>query len=254
MHKNQILLMLLIYSVGQSGIFFLPSNLSAQKTDEQVSVLREIVKNMVKLPGGSFTMGDDLGESHEKPARRVAVGPFLISKYEVTQRQYEIIMGHNPSYFKGNSKLPVEMVTWQDCKEFVKRLNQLEGKELFRLPTEKEWEYACRAGTTTFFYFGTVHGYEVKPLGEYAWHQGNSGNKTHPVGQRKPNPWGLFDMHGNVWEWCEGSYGYPQGVVPIIRGGAYNEYAAQLESARRGYMDAKMRKTNVGLRLVRTNQ
>jgi len=241
--KIYTIIILPIASLVLLNVLLMENHLFAENTSKQLKVLKEIAGNMVRLPGGWFTMGNYLGEMDERPARQVKVEPFLISKYEVTQGQYEAIMGSNPSYFKGNPKLPVECVTWHDCQKFIDKLNTLVGKKVYRLPTEAEWEYACRAGTTTEFSFGDVVGYEVKPLSEYAWHKGNSNNKTHPVGQLKPNRWGLYDMHGNVWEWTQSKR---------FRGGGFNEYAAGLRSSKRGglYFSDDYRGTNMGFRLA----
>jgi formylglycine-generating enzyme required for sulfatase activity len=151
---------------------------------------------MVDIPAGKFNMGSNENEN-EKPIHEVIVPAFQIGKYPVTQAQYQAVMGYNPSRFSGNPQNPVETINWFDAQEFCEKLSQLTGKN-YRLPTEAEWEYACRAGTKTRFSFGD----DKEQLGDYAWVDGNSNNTTHPVGEKRPNPWGIYDMHGNVWEWC----------------------------------------------------
>ena len=155
----------------------------------------------VWIEPGTFLMGAaDLGfTEHEVTISR----GFYLGKYEITQGQWESVMGSNPSYFGGSNR-PVEQVSWNDVQEFIGRLNEAAGEEVYRLPTEAEWEYACRAGTTTRWSFGDDEG----QLGEYAWYTGNnSPYGTKEVGTKRPNPWGLYDMHGNVWEWCQDWYG-----------------------------------------------
>jgi formylglycine-generating enzyme required for sulfatase activity len=184
-----------------------PTSPSESAANPPASAARERITNIigmefVLIPAGSFTMGDD-GESaddDEKPRHRVTISqPFYLGKYEVTQMQWAVVMGNNPSRFKELSN-PVENVSWNDVQEFIRRLNQmLLGARKYRLPTEAEWEYAARAGTTSAYSFGDDAG----NLYRYAWYKGNSEDKTHPVGQRDPNAWGLHDMHGNVWEWVE---------------------------------------------------
>ena len=122
--------------------------------------------------------------------------PFYLGVYQVTQAEYQMVMGENPSHFHGETR-PVERVSWAEAEAFCAKLSELE-KTHYRLPTEAEWEYACRAGSKNEYCFGD----DLRRLNYYAWHEGNSGAATHPVGTRKPNAWGFYDLHGNVWEWC----------------------------------------------------
>jgi len=156
---------------------------------------------MVLIPAGEFMMGspgwDNAFNDDEKPRHQVRITkPFYLGKYEVTQEQWQVVMGSNSSYSKGPKK-PVDNVTWEGCQKFVDKLNEKfgAGRGKFQLPTEAQWEYACRAGSTTRYCYGD----DESGLREYAWYGGGS---PHPVGQKKPNAWGLYDMHGNAWEWC----------------------------------------------------
>jgi formylglycine-generating enzyme required for sulfatase activity len=186
--------------------------------------------------------------------------PFYIGKYEVTQEVWEKVMGTNPSNFKG-AKHPVENISDYDCQLFVETLNGL-GKEpeVFRLPTEAEWEWACRAGTRTRFCFGD----EESGLADYGWYRGNSGETTHPVGEKKPNAWGLYDCHGNGWELCGDRAGkYVRGWWPkadptgpvtgaglVVRGGSWTYAARNCRSAYRGVYDLACGPDSIGFRLV----
>ena len=176
---------------------------------------------LVLLPGGSFQMGST-ESSREQPIHTVHVPRFAIGKYPVTQAEWKKVMGNynNPSRFTGDDRHPVEHVSWDDAQGFIQKLNRLTG-HTHRLPSEAEWEYACRAGSNGRWCFGD----DESQLEQHAWYDGNSGRQTHPVGQKKPNAWGLYDMHGNVWEWCEdrwhGNYqGAPSDGRAWVEGGS----------------------------------
>jgi formylglycine-generating enzyme required for sulfatase activity len=233
----------------------------------------------VLIPAGEFIMGSPEAERQaalaemkdgwekdriptESPQHKVKInGPFYLGKYEVTQAQWQAVIGNNPSKYQGPTN-PVEQVSWEDIQPFLAKLNTLfERKGMrFTLPTEAQWEYACRAGTTTAFCFGD----DAALLNEYGWYTSNSGRKTHPVGQGKPNAWGLFDMHGNVWEWCADWYGEdyyaqsapvdpvgpPGGSGRVFRGGAWDRAPGLCRAAFR-YLDGPgHRFGNLGFRLA----
>lgn len=218
---------------------------------------------MVLLKAGSFTMGspanDPDRDSDELPQHTVTLTyDFYIGKYEITQAQWEAVMGSNPSTFPGRPDNPVDQLSYRDGLEFIRRLNQKYlGK--FRHPTEAEWEYACRAGTTTRFYWGN----DTREIDAHAWYQGNTAS-TMPVGSLAPNVWGLHDMAGNVFEWCSdwmGPYpaaaqtnpvGPPSGFYRILRGGSWFHEAKLCRSASRFAVSGDVRFRYYGLRLVRT--
>jgi formylglycine-generating enzyme len=201
----------------------------------------------VFIKGGCYQRGDTFGDgdSDEKPVHEVCVDDFFMGKYEVTQGQWKGVMGSNPSSFNNcGSNCPVERISWNDVQEFISRLNQRSGKR-FRLPTEAEWEYAARSGGKREKWSGTSSEGE---LGEYAWYKANSGNRTHPVGEKRPNGLGIYDMTGNVWELCSDRYaenyynGSPRnnpkgpiiGSSRVNRGGAWNNDARSMRAANRG--------------------
>ena len=209
---------------------------------------------------GVFQMGSDDGVSDERPVHEVEISRgFWLGKYEVTQGEWESVMGRNPSYFEGDAR-PVETVSWNDVQEFIGKLNAAAGSSVYRLPSEAEWEYACRAGTSTRWSFGDDAG----RLGDYAWYRGNnspSGPKV--VGGKLPNGWGLYDMHGNVWEWVNDWYSYynssprvdPPGPTSgshrVARGGDFGNDARSLWSARRYLASPGGRSSWLGARLLR---
>ena len=216
---------------------------------------------MVFVKGGTFTMGataeqgSDAGDG-EKPVHSVTVSNFYIGKYEVTQAQWEAVMGKNPSRYKGDNR-PVENVSWNDVQKFIKKLNAKTGKK-YRLPTEAEWEYAARGGNQSkgYKYSGSNNRDEV------AWYTNNSGKQTHPVGQKQPNELGLYDMSGNVWEWCSdwyGSYssgsqtnptGPANGSYRVLRGGGWFNSARGCRVSSRGGLTPSLCSSDYGFRLV----
>ncbi len=213
---------------------------------------------MKRVAGGTFQMGSDDSEAwdDEKPVHSVTVSTFYMGETEVTQALWKAVMGSNPSYFKGDN-LPVESVSWNDCQEFIRKLNQLTGRS-FRLPTEAEWEYAARGGSRSN---GTKYAGSVS-IDSVAWYGDNSGSKTHPVKGKSPNELGLYDMSGNVWEWCGdwyGDYGSGSQTNPkgpsagsdrVLRGGGWGDYAGRCRVSRRNDYTPDSRGLDNGFRLV----
>ncbi|MBF0357808.1 MAG: formylglycine-generating enzyme family protein [Magnetococcales bacterium] len=227
--------------------------------------------DFVLIPAGSFLMGSDGkvvdSRKDETPQHYVALKKaFYLGKYEVTQKQWNRVMGKNPSKFKfGGTNKPVENVSWIDVQDFIKKLNSIEGGNHYRLPTEAEWEYSCRAGTKTDYSFGD----DATRIGTFAWYgdgKGNARRKTHPVGQKQANPWGLHDMHGNVLEWVQDVYkrnaysSYEHrgnnpvyegaGSFRIIRGGSWLHDAEDLRCTNRNLNKPTSRYHNIGFRLL----
>ena len=204
--------------------------------NEQTFTVKGVEFKMIKVEGGTFSMGATSEqtnyENDEKPVHSVTLSDYYIGETEVTQELWQAVMGSNPSRFTGNNQRPVENVSWNDCQEFIRRLNSLTGKK-FRLPTEAEWEYAARGGKHSKDYVYKYSG--SNNVDEVAWYDSNSGNKTHPVKTKKANKLGLYDMSGNVWEWCNDWYGKdyyrnsPQsnpkgpseGEYRVLRGGSW---------------------------------
>ncbi|MDB4532797.1 SUMF1/EgtB/PvdO family nonheme iron enzyme [bacterium] len=227
----------------------------------EVETENSIGMKLSVIPPGTFTIGSDDGRDNEKPRHQVTLTkPFMLGTYEVTQDQYQRVIGTNPSKFKGVNN-PVEMVSWTDAVEFCRRLSALPAEKaagrVYRLPTEAQWEYACRAGTTTKYSFGD----DESDLGDYAWYNANSRSTTHPVGGKLPNALGLHDMHGNVFEWCQDWYGaYPDravtdptgtrtGSARVSRGGSWYYTAGNCRSAHRFRFIPSYRNLDYGFRV-----
>ena len=217
--------------------------------------LNKLINNMVYVSGGTFIMGGD-ESSDQTPTHSVTLSSYYICKYEVTQALWRAVMGSNPSKFKGDN-LPVEQVSWNDCQTFINRLNNYTGRN-FRLPTEAEWEFAARGGNYSRHYKYSGSNY----ISDVAWYCDNSGNRTHPVGTKQANELGLYDMSGNVWEWCSDWYGsyssYSQsnptgatsGFGRVERGGNWCGLARYCCSSHRSYYAPGNSFDDLGLRLV----
>ncbi len=239
---------------------------------------------MALIAAGLFNMGSTNGSLDEKPVHTVSIQrQYFMSKYLITQKQYKELIGSNPSVFSGNDNNPVEAVNWFEAVQFCNLLSKKEGlqqcytsqsggaiwdcdftKNGYRLPTEAEWEYACRAGTSTDYYSGSTW----KDLDRAGWFARNAMQSTQPVGQKVPNNFGLYDMHGDVWEWCWDWYdsysaaasadptGPSSGSERVLRGGSWDDDAPGCRSASRDWSDPNNRfsisNTSVGFRIVRT--
>ena len=237
------------------------SSMSSGSNTISIPVKNGISIEMVKVEAGTFMMGATSEQKYpyddEKPVHQVTLtNDYYMGKYEVTQALWEAVMGSNPSYFKGDN-LPVETVSWNDCQEFISKLNSLTGRKFF-LPTEAEWEYAARGGkkSRSYQYSGSSN------ISDVAWYNGNSGSKTHPVGTKQANELGIYDMSGNVWEWCwdwYGSYssssqtnptGADSGSSSVRRGGGWYDDARGCRLSHRHHFTPDDRYYNLGLRLA----
>lgn len=237
------------------------------------SIINSIEMEFIRIPTGEFNMGSPMREKRRKlwesPVHKVTIKkPFYLGRYPVTQEQWRKVMGNNPAYFKGE-KHPVENISWNEIQVFFRELNALENtggvSRTYRLPTEAEWEYAARAGTETAYFFGD----DESKLTEYAWFLENSEFETHPIGLKKPNPWGFYDIYGNVGEWVQDEYhisykgsptdgrawenAFPSVSTPvrIRRGGGWNGNAGCCRSAERLFAAQDKRLNSLGFRVVR---
>ena len=237
--------------------------------DQFSELTNSIGMKMVRVTKGEFNMGLPGRNFNELDGRVSITRDFYLGVTEVTQSQFEMLMRRNPSFFQGvkvngnSGAHPVESVTWNDAVEFCRRLSELPDEKKagrsYRLPTEAEWEYSCRAGSATAFCFGD----SSKSLGDYAWYEENSPKSTRQVGQKKPNAWGLYDMHGNVSEWCSDWYGvvYPKGRLAdptgpkegagrVVRGGCYGSLDLFCESGYRDAAEPSDPRDDIGFRVL----
>lgn len=264
------------------GLFLCVVNTAEAQSPKEIT--NSLGMRLVLIPNGTFKMGapsSEKGVESDEIEHEVIIGrEFYIGAFEVSQSQFTKVMGFNPSLFQGERiaerdpesgrvlknldslNRPVERVSWEEAVEFCRRLSEFpeekrEGR-VYRLPTEAEWEYACRAGSQTAFNFGE----SSLTLGNYSWFRWNSNDQTHPVGKKKPNAWGLFDMHGNVWEWCSDWYGEypkettidprgpPKGLFRVFRGGSWCSEDVECRSALRYGCNPANRYDDVGFRLA----
>ena len=250
-------------NVAENNVGELSTTLSKALNDNAGNaVIDRLISDMIFVKGGTFKMGATTeqwkeAKSDEKTVHWVTLSNYYIGKYEVTQAEWKAVMGENPSYFEGLDNLPVEKVSWNDCQKFIAKLNAATGKN-FRLPTEAEWEYAARGGNKSqgFIYSGS------NDIDNVAWYAGNSGDKTHVVGMKQPNELGLYDMSGNVWEWCDDWYGNynssPQtnptgsssGSGRVMRGGSFYYFAKGCRTSDRFVNNPGTADFRLGLRLA----
>jgi len=236
-----------------------------EQSYQQKQASKEVAANslkisMVKVPPGCFQLGSDDGSKNEQPVHQVCFSQsYELGKYEVTQAQWQQVMGNNPSHFKSSNNKPVENVSWDDVQIFIRNLNQQTGLN-YRLPTEAEWEFGCRSGGKNQKYCGSDNAANI------AWYADNSDSITHNVGQKNPSELGFYDMSGNVWEWVQDRYdssyygnspiNNPQGplvgLLRIIRGGSWSSEVSSMRSSNRNSTSTGNRIINLGFRLART--
>jgi len=253
MNSKKLAFMLSTFAIASSALAQLPTAFSDCAD----------CPDLLTLPAGSFVMGSSIGTEEDAftPSRTVNVKAFSIGKYEVTQAQWLSVMGTKPSMFKGDN-LPVEQITWKQAKEYCRKLSEKTG-QTYRLPTEVEWEYAARAGSQTDFYFGS----DASRINDYAWFDENSDETTHPVGEKLPNAFGLYDMYGNVWEWTADCWNTSYLGAPVdssawttgdcsmrvVRGGSWYNKLRYIKSTARARYSSEIRYNSRGggLRVVR---
>lgn len=274
--KKKILLVISLLLIGLLSLYFYiktsmgnksgfaESKLSNYSEDLIVSIDDKTTIELVLIKDGSFKMGsiEETGDEDELPVRDIKISDsFYMGTFEVTQRQWEAVMGYNPSKFVG-TELPVDSVSFYECLLFTEKVSEITGL-LFSLPTEAMWEYACRAGTTTKWFYGDIEGEEEK----YSWISPHDDNKTHKVGEKNSNQWGLYDMYGNVQEWCldwyENPYSLKESIDPIgpkkgasrvVRGGGWGAFADNARSAYRNALGPNIKSDGVGFRCVIINK
>ncbi|SFR93528.1 formylglycine-generating enzyme family protein [Anaeromicropila populeti] len=266
--KRKSLIAIFLFLIITFLVFIVINSLKSNKNDfdneiekvRHISLGDYVTMDFVRIEAGTFWMGSDaeIGDSDETPKHMVTITqPFYIGKYEVTQEQWQEVMGTNPSEFIGEHN-PVDSVSWEECQVFLKKLEEITGFQ-YVLPTEAQWEYACRAGTNTAWHFGE----DDSLLSQYAWCDTDPSKMTHPVGEKKPNEWGLYDMYGNVQEWCSDWYenkyldensvdplGPSTGDSKVLRGGGWGESALYLRSAYRNCNGVEGKNNGIGFRCV----
>lgn len=254
MSKNLLVVAHLVAVVGVTAQFAAPVIGEKTRSEEVHEVFDS---KFVRIAPGTFTMGSRAGERNERPVHTVTISHhFELLETEVTQAQWKDIQGSDPSHFRGANR-PVETVSWHDVQDFLSALNARDHSYRYRLPTEAEWEYACRAGTTAEF---------AGDLDAMGYYDKNSGLSTHPVRGKQPNAWGVYDMHGNVWEWAHDWYGkYPRqhilnptgplkGSLRVVRGGGWHSTADASRPAFRLGAEPGFRNSALGFRVVRVRQ